>query len=62
MTELLLKQYKNIQIVFAGGVMANVIIKEYMQNKYGAFFAKPKYSSDNAAGIAVLTRIRDERK
>jgi N6-L-threonylcarbamoyladenine synthase len=60
MTEILTKEY-NLPLVFAGGVMANGIIKEHMQNKYGAFFAIPEYSSDNAAGIAVLTKIRDER-
>lgn len=62
MTEQLTKQYQDLPLVFAGGVMSNSIIRQYMQKKYGAFFAIPEYSSDNAAGIAVLTKIRDERK
>jgi N6-L-threonylcarbamoyladenine synthase len=62
MAEQLIKQYKNLPLVFTGGVMSNSIIRQYMQKKYGAFFAIPEFSSDNAAGIAVLTKIRDERK
>ena len=46
--------YPNLPIIYAGGVMSNKFIKDNIQNKYGGFFAEPCFSSDNAAGIAVL--------
>ncbi len=44
-----------LPVVYAGGVMSNSNIREYMTKRYPAFFAKPEFSSDNAAGIALLT-------
>lgn len=49
-----------LPLLFAGGVMSNSIIRDYMTQKYGAYFAKPGFSSDNAAGIAALTKIKSE--
>lgn len=49
-----------LPLLFAGGVMSNSIIKKYMTKKYGAFFAAPGFSSDNAAGIAALAAIKSE--
>lgn len=51
---------ENLPLLFAGGVMSNSIIKKYMTEKYGAIFAAPGFSSDNAAGIAALTKIKSE--
>lgn len=53
--DLLLKQYGSIPIVFSGGVMSNSIIRRDFEKKYGAFFAEPAFSADNACGIAYLT-------
>ncbi len=61
MTEQILIQYPNIPLVFSGGVMSNTIIRQRIQTKYNAFFAEPVFSSDNAAGIAVLTAKAFER-
>ncbi|MDD4699004.1 MAG: peptidase M22 [Oscillospiraceae bacterium] len=58
MTEALIKKYGKFPLVFAGGVMSNSIIRERMTNKYGALFATPQFSSDNAGGIAVLAMLR----
>lgn len=58
MTEYALKEYGDKPLVYAGGVMSDTIIKEYFQNKYGAFFAKPEFSCDNAAGVAILAGER----
>lgn len=55
MTEQLLLKYGNLPLLFAGGVMSNSIIKNTIVNKFGAYFAQPEFSSDNAAGIAYLT-------
>lgn len=57
-TEGVISEYPNLPIIFAGGVMSNSKIKAFMQEKYGAYFAKPEFSSDNAAGIAILTALK----
>ena len=54
MTDRLLEKYGRLPLVFAGGVMSNTIIKNSFTKKYNAVFAKPCYSTDNAAGIAYL--------
>ena len=53
-TENLLETYPDIPIVYAGGVMSCKIIRKRLE-KYGSF-AEPRFSSDNAAGVALLTR------
>lgn len=59
MAEALLKKFGALPLVFAGGVMSNGIIRRKLTEKYGAFFAEPEYSSDNAAGIAVLAAVKE---
>ena len=54
MTDALLEKYGSLPLVYAGGVMSNTIINNSFTEKYNAVFAEPKYSSDNAAGIAYL--------
>lgn len=58
MTEQVLKEYGDLPVVYAGGVMSNSMIRAQLTEKYGGMFAEPEYSSDNAAGIAVLTAIK----
>ena len=54
MTDATLSEYGKLPLVYAGGVMSNCIIRNTIENKYGGIFAKPEFSSDNAAGIAEL--------
>ena len=54
MTENALKNEK-LPVLFSGGVSSNGYLKTYFKEKYGAYFAEPVYSSDNAAGTALLT-------
>ena len=54
MTEYALNEYGNLPLVFAGGVMSNSIIREKIQSRFGASFAQPDFSCDNAAGVAIL--------
>lgn len=42
--------------VYAGGVMSNSIIKNMLSECFSSSFAEPMLSSDNAVGIAELTR------
>lgn len=60
MTEALLKQYGNLPLVYAGGVMSNSLLKTALGDAFGGSFAPPALSADNAAGIATLCRIREE--
>lgn len=53
-TDAAVSEYGRLPLVYAGGVMSNGIIRSTMEKKYGGIFAKPEFSSDNAAGIAVL--------
>ncbi|MBE6764923.1 MAG: peptidase M22 [Ruminococcaceae bacterium] len=54
MADSILEKYGDIPLLFAGGVMSNSIIREDFTKRYGAYFAKPEFSCDNAAGIAIL--------
>ena len=44
-------------VVYAGGVMSDVIIRKAVEPKFEAYFAEPDFSCDNAAGIAYLTSV-----
>jgi N6-L-threonylcarbamoyladenine synthase len=39
-------------------VASNTVLRKTVSERFGAFFAEPEYSSDNAAGIARLTEMR----
>lgn len=58
MAELLLEKHGDLPLVFAGGVMSNSIIRKNISKKYGAVFASPEFSSDNAAGTAIQAYLR----
>lgn len=58
MTSRLLEKYGDLPLVFAGGVMSNSIINKTLSEKYGAYFAAPEFSSDNAAGIAIYAHLK----
>lgn len=62
MTKSLLSEYGNLPLVYAGGVMSNSIISRDFSERFSGRFAKPEFSSDNAAGISILTAITENRK
>ena len=45
------KAYPGLEVVFSGGVSANSMLRDVMKD---AIFCDPKYSTDNALGVAVL--------
>ena len=61
MTEIILNDFGQLPIVYAGGVMSNSIIKKYMTEKYDCSFAEPEFSSDNAVGVAVLAALKEKQ-
>lgn len=60
MTDKILEEYGNLPILYSGGVMSNTLIKERLTKKYGGLFATPEFSSDNAAGVAILTYLKEK--
>ena len=58
MTENLRAQYPDIPIIYAGGVMSNKRIGSRLAKYKDTYFSEPEFSSDNAAGVALLCRKR----
>ena len=56
LAENLREQYKDIPVIFAGGVMSNKRIAKRLSALGNVYFSEPEFSADNAAGIALLTR------
>ena len=55
-----LKRYPGLPVVFAGGVASNSLLREVVRD-LDPVFAEPKYSTDNALGVAVLAnRLAEE--
>ena len=52
------ERFGKSDFLFAGGVMSNSIIKNKISKRFGASFAEPALSADNAVGIAALTRLK----
>lgn len=61
MTRALLERYPGRTVLYAGGVMSNSLLRDELSRRFDAVFAPPAFSSDNAAGIALLTALRAER-
>ncbi len=62
MCRALISEYGEMPVLFAGGVSSCSIIRDRLSGEFGAFFAKPEYSSDNAAGIALLAERKYKKE
>ncbi len=51
------EKFGELPVLFAGGVMSNKYIKNYLTARHKAVFSLPEYSSDNACGTAILTAM-----
>ena len=49
-------QYPGLPVLCSGGVASNRQLRAAMERSCGALFAQPCYSTDNAMGVAILTR------
>ncbi len=47
-------QKLRLPVLCAGGVMSNRLLQQRMKRQFGAYFAEPMLSGDNAVGVAVL--------
>lgn len=59
MTADALKKTGSLPVVYAGGVMSNQLIRSVLEKRFGAYFAEPAFSCDNAAGTAVYAALRE---
>lgn len=59
MTVAVLSEYKDLPVVYAGGVMSNSFIRENICTEFNAFFAEPEFSCDNAAGTALFAAFKE---
>ena len=59
MSERIREGYGDLPFVYAGGVMSDSVIRNDLSSRFECVFAKPEFSSDNAAGTAVLACIKD---
>lgn len=57
MTKNLTEKYPGLPLVYSGGVMSNTLIRKRFGEEFGAVFAAPGFSSDNAAGLSVLASL-----
>lgn len=56
------EQYGRLPLVFSGGVMSNTLLRKMLSERFDSVFAKPEFSCDNAAGIAVLAKMLHEKQ
>ena len=56
MTAQLDQKNPGLPIIYAGGVMSNRRLQAVLSKRPNTYFADPQFSSDNAAGIALLCR------
>ena len=61
MTAFLLQQYGDLPLLYAGGVMSNSEIRKRFEKQFGAVFAPPEFSCDNAAGVALIGSMKMQR-
>ncbi len=54
-----LKLYPGLEVVFSGGVASNAMLRSEMQC-FAPVFSEPRYSTDNAMGVAVLAHRLQE--
>ena len=58
-TENALKEYPGLPVVFSGGVASNSMLRTVLE-PLNPIFSEPRFSTDNAMGVAVLTFLAAE--
>lgn len=62
-TQQALERYPGLPVLCAGGVASNQLLRQRMTARCGAVFAEPRFSTDNAMGVAILTwRLHNQRR
>ncbi len=61
MTRRIREKYGELPVIFAGGVSSNSLIRAALTKEFSqCMFAKPEYSCDNAAGVALLAAMENK--
>ena len=60
-TEEARKRYPGLPVLCSGGVASNSGLRQMLTASCGALFAEPRYSTDNAMGVAILAHRLLER-
>jgi N6-L-threonylcarbamoyladenine synthase len=59
MTEYAMEKHGRLPLVYAGGVMSDMLIRQQIISRFeGASFAQPQFSCDNAAGTAIFAYLK----
>ncbi len=59
MTEYAIERHGRLPLVYAGGVMSDMLIRQQIISRFeGASFAQPQFSCDNAAGTAIFAYLK----
>lgn len=61
LTENIIFKYGKLPLVYSGGVMSNSYMKKHFKCKFNGIFAAPEFSSDNAAGIAIMAYLKEKK-
>lgn len=59
MTHAAQQKYGMLPVLFAGGVMANQLIRPFLSQRMTCWFAEPAFASDNAVGVAVYAALQN---
>lgn len=59
MAERVMARHGERPLLCAGGVMCSSLLRERLTARFGARFAAPEFSADNASGPAVLAALRE---
>ena len=62
MNSLAREKYPGLPVLCAGGVASNQLLRQTMVKSCGAVFAEPRFSTDNAMGVAILTWRRHNKE
>ena len=54
------KQYGQLPVLYAGGVMSNQWMREKLLSAGDVYFAEPAFSCDNAVGAAIYAALQAE--
>lgn len=57
LTDEVYRQFGDIPVIYAGGVMSNSIIRARLEEK-ARIFCEPEFSRDNACGVAVYSALK----
>ncbi len=57
------EKYPGLPVLCSGGVASNSRLRQVLAEACGALFAQPRYSTDNAMGVAIMAhRLMGQRK